>query len=923
MKTVKIITQKLGRLSLSLLLSLAMLIGPFAGITPVYADEDNVVLNEATGVSYNSVITAFGGARNGDSLKLLRDAALSEALVTRKEITFDMNGYSLNLAGYSIYNSGVLNWINTGDDTAVHYIKKSTWQITDELSDDEKEKAGALEEIEDVDGYSNFKVSGSVVYNGRGFTTLGGAFLNNETGELYIDNISIIACSASKGGAIDNMDGTVSLNNINAYGCLAEQGGFVCNDNASETTVENSTAKFCTASAFGGAIVNLGGTSSLNNVKAYGCNAANGGFVFNCSNVIVEKSTAKFCNANENGGAIANLANADVKKLDAFGCKALTQNGGCIYNTTNAVMDIEDSSIKACTSYFGGGGIDNCGYLSAKKVTIEDCTAGNDAAGTDHYGGGALFQTGYENGKGLSVETVLADVNIKNSIDLKGYSVMVWDSTFEMKSGYVEDSLAVVNHMYPNPASNIKIHTGTFKNYVPDDEYLSDESAVRYTADPDVVEVVKSSTVKNLNTGDTYPTLRVAFEKAGDGAALQLLEDTVIYDTLANTKDLTLDMNGYSLDLGGKSIWNVGKLAIVNTGDEERIHYFDPVTLSENSAISDDEKASAIDPWVADEGYKKYVAVKGSVIYNGRGVGSPLKMGGAVINGIQDDKKGSLSVNNIAFVRCIAPIGGVIENEGSSVVLDNVLALGCSANNGGLVYNNKGSDLIIKDSELYRCKAMESGGAVYNFGNLEVDGLTADRCDCVQSGGLIYNDNSGTARIKGLKASSCHAGSTEVYSNGGVVANDGDLSVEDSQIRDCSGYKGGAFFNAGKFSLKNSSVDSCSARAYGGAIYNDGDAEKMGLSANAILENVRIENCTAPNHGIHNESIYVNKSSLEMISGYLENKIFANNRTVAGDLACDIKIHAGQFRNYTPAQDFVVEGNTVLTMQGTKFAYVV
>ncbi len=377
-------------------------------------------------------------------------------------------------------------------------------------------------------------------------------------------------------------------------------------------------------------------------------------------------------------------------------------------------------------------------------------------------------------------------------------------------------------------------------------------------------------TVRNETTKADYVDINEALSSAGNGDRLLLLKDCKLMSPVLNTCDVTVDMSGFSLDMNGYGIQNRAKLGFINSGGESGTHYF---IVHENSAWtyvespSEDQKAAAVDPDKTDSLKEDdIVKVEGSLIFSGGGTNG---LGGAISNitvdGLEEDKKGSLSVNGISFVGCSAELGGVIENEGGDVTVNDVCAYGCSAVHGGFLYNANGCEASVDRVSIKFCTAGESGGAIVNNGTMEIN---------------------------------------------------------DSLIADCTAASGGAIFNTYSLLIKDCEIKNCVASKYGGAIFNDGKGTGSGLDAKVVIENVSFDNCQAQDHldptgtTDYKEAIYVRNASLIMNSGYLENMIFTNDNTQDGDPVCRVEIFSGTFKDYTPRPDHVVIGSLLMSPEG-------
>ncbi len=265
-----------------------------------------------------------------------------------------------------------------------------------------------------------------------------------------------------------------------------------------------------------------------------------------------------------------------------------------------------------------------------------------------------------------------------------------------------------------------------------------------------VEEPAKVITVKNTTKDTEYYSLDEALKDADEDEKneLILLGDTKLNKFVTNFKDISLDLNGYSVDFRGRDILNYGKLALVNTGENNHAHYFIRNVGSwkaiDSSALTDEqkEKAYELDAGTA-LGSERYLKAKGSIIYNG---GGTRTSGGAVVNSCANGKKGVLEVDNVGFVKCIAYNGGTILNEGGTLTLKRARAYGCRAAFGGFVYNCGGGRLYIENSRVKLCEASGCGAGVLNLGNAAISGFKAHYCTASQYGGAICN---GTDDIKG------------------------------------------------------------------------------------------------------------------------------------------------------------------------------
>ena len=428
------------------------------------------VRNITKGTDHYTLKEAFENAdedRHND-LVLLKDTELADGAVSNgNDLTLDMSGFTIDLKGRNILNYGKLSIVNSRDNalSEVYFaVDNGTWKVVRNPS--EEVKAGAY----DLDGdpmasgaFSSdevryVRVRGSVLYNGFGFSNLGGAVHNtvfNETpGILSMKNIGIVNCAAYHGGAVENEAGEVSMSGVRAYGCRAQRGAFAYNNAVwdSKLTIRGSVAAFCTSTERGTAVYNLG-EADISGLSVYSCQTAGrGGAV--CNDVF-----------GESRGTMT-IRNSGFRE-----CGAQDGQGGAIDN--RGQLTIEGSSVAGCSA-LSGGGIFNSGVLTIKGSSISGCTAGRY--------GGAVFNDGLTEDGSPGALIDIEDVRISGCTSPAhspwNESVYISNSSFVMRSGYLENRIYINdNTASPEcPASAVSIQKGSFRNYRPADAFIADGS---------------------------------------------------------------------------------------------------------------------------------------------------------------------------------------------------------------------------------------------------------------------------------------------------------------------------------------------------------------------------------------------------------------------------------------------------------------
>ena len=234
--------------------------------------------------------------------------------------------------------------------------------------------------------------------------------------------------------------------------------------------------------------------------------------------------------------------------------------------------------------------------------------------------------------------------------------------------------------------------------------------------------------------------------------------------------------------------------------------------------------------------------INNSIFKNNYGVADPFGQGGAIYN------NGNIEINNTQF----------IENhlQGSS---ESLLLGGALYNSGNMTVNSSSFDGNYFDEAV---QMSVSGSAIANTGTLNIANsvFTNNKSvigdGSVISGGTIYNANSATIEGSVFSNNESNGGSQGTNIYGGVINNYTDSST--LVIKNST-------FNS------NVSVAGEGDRAWGGVIYNDGDA----TIENSTIENNSISggnNTTVQGGAIYNTA----NGTVNIIGSNIE-----NNKTVS------------------------------------------
>ena len=321
---------------------------------------------------------------------------------------------------------------------------------------------------------------------------------------------------------------------------------------------------------------------------------------------------------------------------------------------------------------------------------------------------------------------------------------------------------------------------------------------------------------------------------------------------------VTLDLNGYVLDLRGANILAYGNLTLKDSSTGGQPHKF----RVEESGL-----------WVWDE-TNGTETVTGGVITGGVGI---TMDGGSCGGGVYVYNGKNLTMEGGSIVGCTASFGGgvyMMGGDNSTFTMEGGRIVGCAAgkNGGGVYVGNKSGYLsttkfTMKDGSIEDCTAA-NGGGVYTQSNTEftMEGGSIQHCTAIETGGGVYGASTFTMTNGSIE--DCAA-----TNGGGVFVGAADTStMEGGRIVGCTAANGGGVYVGDtRFTMTNGSIEDCTATQAGGGVF----VVKMG-SSHFTIEDGSIENCAAggaPN-AVHadggftdNGATKIDKSLLSGING--------------------------------------------------------
>ena len=135
----------------------------------------------------------------------------------------------------------------------------------------------------------------------------------------------------------------------------------------------------------------------------------------------------------------------------------------------------------------------------------------------------------------------------------------------------------------------------------------------------------------------------------------------------------------------------------------------------------------------------------------------------AVRSGFEVSSGAALTVSNLTIARGFDPLsGGAIANFGELEITNSTLSGNSAADSGGAIYNEAGAALEVSNSTLSGNSAgsgIGQGGGIDNFGGLEITNSTLSGNSAPNIGGAIFSAPSGSLTVSNSTFSGNSAGS--------------------------------------------------------------------------------------------------------------------------------------------------------------------
>ena len=619
----------------------------------------------------------------------------------------------------------------------------------------------------------------------------GGAIFNEEAASLTIARTTVSGNTATQdGGGIYNDEGVVSLNAVSILlNTAAFDGGGLYNASAGQITITNGMFDDNSADRDGGAIANFGISLSLNGTIVRDSSAVrNGGGLFNDQ----EEGTVSLLNAsflnNEagSGGAIYNqelgVINLDLSDLMN---NTASVNGGGIFNTADATINVHRSTVDGNTALYGAGIYnDDVAQLNLIDSTVSNNVASNDGGGLFNNslvvgdivnatisGNEALNGAGIYNTEEGAMEITNATV-FNNAATTGGGIFNETDGSVSVVNTIIAGNSATVvssdlmgvfnsngNNLIGDQAGSSGFTDGVNSDQVnvsPGLGALQDNGGATFTH-----ELLGGSLARDAGNNFYAPTddqrgFARLFDGDGNGSLIVdigAFESGYIVTSFEDSVDAAPG-DGVSVDSKGRSTLRAAIIeANARTGADTILLGTGVYTLSlfglnENGALSGDlditddltiigagSDRTFIDADFLDRIFEIFpdvnVSIRGVTLVNGNV--TRVEDGGAILN------FGSLTLEDVTIENSLANRGGALFNNGIVAMTDSYFHSNTAIADGGAIFNNDSGTITIDLSTISGNDA-ENGGGIYNStgGTLAVNDTTIDGNTATVAGGGVF-----------------------------------------------------------------------------------------------------------------------------------------------------------------------------------------
>ena len=450
--------------------------------------------------------------------------------------------------------------------------------------------------------------------------------------------------------------------------------------------------------------------------------------------------------------------------------------GGALKITKGASVNLEGCTFKKNTSADDGGAILNSGTVRSHNSTF-----GSNHAG---YYGGAVMNRGLMHSR-------------KDSFD--DNSSWIAGALYSKSRLIIEDDITLGEN--PSEFSRPSYNAGCVKMKMPDEGL---EDSIRNTGE--------------INRAIEWQPLTDLNELEHDISLEKSMKAKESCKTVIITDDITIDGAGHTIDMGGhdisfridsnvvlknitiKNIRLEGNFAeIIKSATLENVRFLSNTLTGESCLIKNRNRLKITESLFADNN-----ARHGTLIAN----------------------EGHLEMSSSKFINNSSKSGaGIMRNIAEASISDSLFMCNISRKEAGCIRSEASSSLDISDTEFISNVSHTDGGSIAGAGKLNIDGCRFMKNQAKGIAGAILNLKGGRANLENCILKGNSSGKA-----GGAITNFGSLDLNGCEVLGNETKRNGGGINSqdgGSVNAKGCSFEGNSAEGNGGAIWTYSTADDL------------------------------------------------------------------------------------------------
>ena len=488
-------------------------------------------------------------------------------------------------------------------------------------------------------------------------------------------------------------------------------------------------------------------------------------------------------------------------------------NGGAIYVSSGASVEIENAIFRKLNKASNGGAIYSEGDLTIINSQFQDLSSSSN--------GGAIFiENGNLNISDSLFSGISADGDGGAIYVLSGNNLIVSNSTFEDLSAI--NGGAIYSNAYSNNITKSKFvdnhASGNYDIIYADGNIFAENCIFVESPENDVCDVFASNPAnailnKNYWGTNSKPNSSKTNVDLDNWVILKLTLDEKLNLISVNTlHNLTIDFSQYTDGENNYTLENplpeFGFDILVNAGEIKPAH----VMFNESNVIVVNYTAPSS---LSDEEISISKYSDQSLIFHVR---TPVIyywfIGDIGYESLQDAVDAAENEDTIIGVRFNHVYDYTVNiNKNLTIKSNSTLARatfnGQYLDNIPILYISSDATVKLEDISFIGAAGSQNGGAIYNNGNLIIEHAIFNKNNGIM-GGAIFNNGSLTIRESNFTYNNA--------SSGGAVYNNGSLIIIDSSFANNTATDGAAVFNNGQLNVEKSNFTQNKAENNGGAI---------------------------------------------------------------------------------------------------------